>query len=259
MTSSWAPQGTTSCMAEPAMTSSTAASATTIFAARTERIRPPSGARAPGSWPTWPADVPLAKETTGCARSNVSSARVTETRCADPGRPTSSRAAVAPIGCSAAAAPTSCVETRATTISTAARAWIACMARADATAASADCGSPADVSRLRQEQGRGETASPRPSSPCEGCRYLGRSVIAMADEATNGVQIRVLIADDQALFARMLEALLADDEEVEVVGYAKNGAEAVELADAEHPDVILMDISMPIMDGLEATRELRSH
>ena len=75
--------------------------------------------------------------------------------------------------------------------------------------------------------------------------------------STNGVHIRVLIADDQALFARMLEALLADDEEVEVIGYAKNGAEAVELADAEHPDVILMDISMPLMDGLEATRELR--
>jgi DNA-binding NarL/FixJ family response regulator len=81
----------------------------------------------------------------------------------------------------------------------------------------------------------------------------------MADEATNGVHIRVLIADDQALFARMLEALLADDEEVEVVGYAKNGAEAVEIADAEHPDVILMDISMPLMDGLEATRQLRDH
>ena len=81
----------------------------------------------------------------------------------------------------------------------------------------------------------------------------------MGSHATNGVHIRVLIADDQALFARMLEALLADDEEVEVVGYAKNGAEAVELADAEHPDVILMDISMPIMDGLEATRQLRDH
>ena len=81
----------------------------------------------------------------------------------------------------------------------------------------------------------------------------------MVDQVKNGGHIRVLIADDQALFARMLEALLADDEEVEVVGYAKNGAEAVELDDAEHFDVILMDISMPLMDGLEATRQLRDH
>ena len=81
----------------------------------------------------------------------------------------------------------------------------------------------------------------------------------MVGQVKNGGHIRVLIADDQALFARMLEALLADDEEVEVVGYAKNGAEAVELDDAEHPDVILMDISMPLMDGLEATRVLREH
>ena len=83
------------------------------------------------------------------------------------------------------------------------------------------------------------------------------SVIAMTAHGKNGGHIRVLIADDQALFARMLEALLADDEDVEVIGYAKNGAEAVEIDDAEHPDVILMDISMPLMDGLEATRQLR--
>ena len=81
----------------------------------------------------------------------------------------------------------------------------------------------------------------------------------MKAHGKNGSHIRVLIADDQALFARMLETLLADDEEVEVIGYAKNGAEAVELADSEHPDVILMDISMPLMDGLEATRTLREH
>ena len=71
----------------------------------------------------------------------------------------------------------------------------------------------------------------------------------MDSHGKSGGHIRVLIADDQALFARMLEALLADDEEVEVIGHATNGAEAVELADAEEPDVILMDISMPLMDG----------
>jgi two-component system nitrate/nitrite response regulator NarL len=81
----------------------------------------------------------------------------------------------------------------------------------------------------------------------------------MVGQTRNGGHIRVLIADDQAPFARMLETLLADDEEVEVVGYARNGAEAVEFDDAEHPDVIIMDISMPLMDGLEATRVLREH
>ena len=66
--------------------------------------------------------------------------------------------------------------------------------------------------------------------------------------------IRVLIADDHQLFAQALEAMLADEERIEVVGFARDGRQAVELARTIEPDVILMDISMPGMDGIEATR-----
>ena len=70
--------------------------------------------------------------------------------------------------------------------------------------------------------------------------------------------IRVLIADDQVPFAAMLETILADQDELEVVARAKNGREAVELAAELEPDVVVMDITMPLMDGLEATRVLRA-
>jgi DNA-binding NarL/FixJ family response regulator len=67
---------------------------------------------------------------------------------------------------------------------------------------------------------------------------------------------RVLIADDHTLFAEALEAILDVDERIDVVGRARNGAEAVELAASLRPDVVLMDISMPVMDGIEATERI---
>jgi DNA-binding NarL/FixJ family response regulator len=68
--------------------------------------------------------------------------------------------------------------------------------------------------------------------------------------------IRVLIADDHRLFAEALEAILAGDDRVKVVGHAAEGREAVRLAGELKPDVVLMDISMPVLDGIEAARQI---
>jgi DNA-binding NarL/FixJ family response regulator len=69
--------------------------------------------------------------------------------------------------------------------------------------------------------------------------------------------IRVLIADDHRLFSEALQAVLSADGRVEVLAQAADGAEAVKLALELEPDVVLMDISMPVMDGFQATRQIR--
>jgi NarL family two-component system response regulator LiaR len=70
-------------------------------------------------------------------------------------------------------------------------------------------------------------------------------------------KIRVLIADDHRMLAEALEAILATDRRLQVAGQAGDGAEAVRLALNVRPDVILMDISMPVMDGVQATQQIR--
>jgi two-component system response regulator NreC len=69
--------------------------------------------------------------------------------------------------------------------------------------------------------------------------------------------IRVLIADDHALFREGIRLILQHQETIEIVGEAADGKEAIEAARTFEPDVVLMDVTMPVVDGLKATRQIK--
>ncbi len=73
---------------------------------------------------------------------------------------------------------------------------------------------------------------------------------------TGDGMIRVVAADDSALMRRMIKDILAADPSIEVCGVARNGAEVVEMVDRLHPDVVVMDVEMPVMNGLEALAQI---
>jgi DNA-binding NarL/FixJ family response regulator len=72
----------------------------------------------------------------------------------------------------------------------------------------------------------------------------------------SATRVRVLIVDDHRLFGELLMAGLSEDERLEIVGIAATGKEAVELVEQLEPHIVLMDLAMPVMDGLEATKRI---
>jgi DNA-binding NarL/FixJ family response regulator len=70
-------------------------------------------------------------------------------------------------------------------------------------------------------------------------------------------RVRILLVDDQALFREGVRTLLSMESSIEIAGEAANGVEAVEAARSLHPDLVLMDLRMPVMGGVEATRRVR--
>jgi DNA-binding NarL/FixJ family response regulator len=78
-----------------------------------------------------------------------------------------------------------------------------------------------------------------------------------ASEVPPANRTRILIADDDRFFAEMLRSALVAHDDFEVVGMVENGAEAVSGSESLKPSLVLMDVAMPVLDGIAATRKLR--
>ena len=75
--------------------------------------------------------------------------------------------------------------------------------------------------------------------------------------ATQAPPVRILLADDLLLFRRAIAELIDDQDDLTVIGQADNGVEAVEMAQALRPDIVVLDVEMPVMDGIAAARRIR--
>jgi CheY-like chemotaxis protein len=131
--------------------------------------------------------------------------------------------------------------------------------------------SPDDLALLRQLEVmrsralRGESGHPFPlrsidqgERPAEPGHRLGSLEPAGPDRPARAQskKIRVLVVDDQVSVRTIMRALLAAEGDFDVVAEAANGQEAVELAEACRPDLVTMDLNMPVLDGVSATREV---